>query len=88
MLKYKMEYTLFTLPNCEKCIQVKDYLKDKNLVYREINAGIGEGRTYFKDFYLKHRESIEREGEGVVFPILLYKDEIFQGLENIIKNFE
>jgi glutaredoxin len=80
-----MLYTLYSFPNCSKCEKVKGYLKEKEIKYQEINAGLGEGRINFRDFYFKNKDKIEREKDGAVsLPILLKEGEIIQGLEKII----
>ncbi len=86
----KMKYKLFTLIGCEKCKEVKEYLKEKNINYEEIDAGKGAGKIDFREFYVKNKDKIEREKDGAVsFPILIHNEKIFQGLEGIInKNID
>jgi len=82
-----MTYTLFTLPNCGKCNEVKNYLKEKEIKYEEINAGMGEGMTKFRDFYSKNKEHIKRNEQGTIsLPILEHDEKILQGLEGITEN--
>lgn len=82
-----MGYKLFTLPSCEKCTEVKKYLKGERINYEEINAAIGEGKIEFREFYNKNRKDIQRESDGAIsLPILVYDEKIFQGLEEIINN--
>ena len=84
-----MDYQLFTFPNCDKCIKVKKYLKEKNIPYHEINAGLGDGKMIFREFYKNNRDKIERDSKGqTVLPILAQEDKIFQGIEKIINNFK
>lgn len=80
-----MKYTLYSYPNCPKCAEVKNYLKEKGIKYEEINAGLGEGKVKFRDFYSKNKDKIQRENDGSIFlPIFLKEGEIIQGLEKII----
>jgi glutaredoxin len=82
---YIMEYQLFTLPNCYKCKEVKDYLKKKGISYEEINAGVSKGKSQFNKFYVENKEKIKREESGTIsFPILVHDENIFQGLEKIL----
>jgi glutaredoxin len=82
-----MTYKLFTFPNCGKCNEVKNYLKEKEIKYEEVNAGIGDGRTKFRDFYSKNKEQIKRDESGAIpLPIFEYNGKILQGLEGITKN--
>jgi glutaredoxin len=88
MCGFKMENVLFTYPNCNKCSEVKNYLNKKNIGYKEINAGIGDGKIEFKNFYSKNKEQIKREdGKGILLPILYHDNKIVQGIENILSNF-
>ncbi len=80
-----MVYQLFTYPNCHKCADVKKYLKEKKIDYKEINAGLGEGKKIFQEFYVKNRDIIKREENGTIsLPILIEDGKIFQGLEGIL----
>jgi len=80
-----MGYILYSFPNCPKCTEVKGYFKEKGIKYEEINAGLGEGRVKFRDFYSKNKDKIQREKEGgVLLPVFVNNGEIIQGLEKII----
>jgi glutaredoxin len=79
-----MKYKLFSIKGCEKCEKVKEYLKNKNIDYEEINVGFGEGLVEFREFYDKNRNSIKREDDRTVsFPIMAIDEKIIQGLEKI-----
>ena len=87
MLKFKMGYILYSFPNCTKCNEVKSHLKGKEIKYEEVNAGIGEGREKFRDFYSKNKEQIKRDEKGgIPLPIFEYNGKILQGLEGIVEN--
>lgn len=80
-----MGYKLFTYPNCPKCSEVKKYLKEKNMSYEEINAGLGDGKKIFQEFYVKNRGKIKRDEHGTIsLPVLIDNEKIFQGLEDIL----
>ena len=84
-----MEYKLFTLNGCEKCEKTKEYLKERGIGYREVNAGFGEGMKEFREFYKQNRESIKRENDGTtVLPIIVSDKKIVQGLERIMKEIK
>jgi len=84
-----MEYNLFTLNGCEKCEKVKEYLQEKGVKYKEINAGFGEGMKEFREFYKENREKIQRESDGTTtLPILAFDKKIIQGLEKITKELK
>lgn len=80
-----MGYILYSLPNCLKCSEVKEYLKQKGIKYEEVNAGLGEGMKKFRDFYSKNKDRIQRENDGAIsLPVFVNNGNIFQGLEKII----
>lgn len=82
-----MEPILYSFPNCGKCDEVKKYLKEKGIKYEEINAGLGEGRIKFRNFYSENKDQIKRDGQGAIpLPIFEYNGKILQGLEGIIDN--
>ena len=82
-----MEYTLYSLSNCSMCDKAKSHLKEKGINYKEVNAGLGEGKINFRKFYFENKEKIEREENGAIpFPILLADGKIIQGLERIINS--
>lgn len=88
-LNLKMEYTLYSFPNCQKCDEVKKYFKEKGIKYDEINAGLGKGRDEFREFYYKNKNKIQREKDGaVMLPVLVKNGEIIQGLEKIISSLD
>lgn len=67
-----MNYQLYTLPNCEKCAEIKEFLKRKEIEYEEINIASGNGRTKFNEVYKKIRERIKRDKDGMVeLPIII-----------------
>lgn len=80
---------LYTLPNCDKCSEVKDYLKSKGILYKEKNAGVGETKREFVEFARAHRElKRDEEHDGMIaFPVLLTRDNgeirIHQGREGL-----
>ncbi len=78
-----MTYEIYTFPNCNKCQSVKKILEGKEIKYYEINAGIGEGRVRFLEFYRKNKNSIERKDDQIILPILVNDSKILQGLERI-----
>jgi glutaredoxin len=82
-----MAYILFTYPNCPHCRDVKSYLNGREVKYEEVNAGLGEGKVKFRDFYSKNKDKIHRENDGTItLPILSSGEGVFQGLEDIAKN--
>ncbi len=76
---------LYSFPNCDKCVEAKKILKQKKVDYEEVDAGEDEGLKKFKKFYKNNKDSIKRGQDGIVLPVLILDDHIYQGLENIIK---
>jgi len=70
-----MNYELYTLPNCQECTEIKNFLDDKKINYEEVNAGTGEGRKRFKELFRNHREQIKRENQGIVLPVLIRRSD-------------
>ena len=68
-------YKLFTMPACDKCMAVKEYLKEKGMSFEDYNIA-GEGMEEFRRHYPKVKEKITRNEDGsLVIPILLVIDE-------------
>jgi len=88
-----MIYEIYTLPNCEKCSEVKEILNKKNVNYEEIDLGMSEGRKKFKEFYKDIRGMIVRdENNMAILPIVIKRDNskietLVQGSEDIEKLF-
>ena len=84
-----MIYEIYTLPNCEKCSEVKEIFENKKVNYEEIDLGMSGGRQKFKEFYKQIRGMIVRdENNMVILPIIVKKDNskietLVQGSENI-----
>jgi glutaredoxin len=66
-----MEYLIFTYPNCQKCEELKAYLKSASLPAREYKVEEREGRLKIREF-LKH---IKRDGSGsIILPALILQE--------------
>ncbi|VVB82188.1 Uncharacterised protein [uncultured archaeon] len=82
-----MTYKIFTLKGCHKCEEVKEYLKEKNIPYEEVNIGFGDGKKEFNEFYSKNRDIINQKrtaDKTINLPIISCEEKIFQGLEEIL----
>ncbi|SDH49918.1 glutaredoxin family protein [Alteribacillus bidgolensis] len=62
---------LYTLPGCEKCKKVKEYLTEKEIPFSEIN--ILTNKEVIK--------TIQQNMEEVYAPILYYKNQYYDGCE-------
>ena len=65
-----MGYELYTMPNCEKCREVKEILKENDMDYHEVNL-VGSGRKAFQEIYRNNKEEITRDSHGILLPILI-----------------
>ncbi len=66
-----MDYLLFTYPNCQKCEDMKAFLKGASIAAREYKLEQKEGRLKIREF-LGH---IKRDEKGsIILPTLLLHD--------------
>lgn len=66
-----MEYLLFSYPNCSKCEELKEYLKEMNLQVKEYNLVLKESKMKIREFlsYLK------RDDKGaIIIPSLVSRE--------------
>lgn len=77
-----MPMTLYTAPDCLRCVIVKDFLAARGLDWSALD--FKADKDLFNAFYRAHRSAIYRNPEGVEFPILHHGDAIRQGSGEII----
>lgn len=66
-----MEYLLFTYPNCQRCEDIKGYLKDKALDLQEFNLVQKESKVKIRDFL----KDIKRDDKGgIIIPTLIVRE--------------
>jgi len=66
-----MDYLLFTYPNCQKCADLKAYMKGAALSAREYKVEEKEGRLKIREF-LAH---IKRDEKGaIILPTLVLQE--------------
>jgi pyruvate formate lyase activating enzyme len=78
-----MSISLYTATGCVRCKLVRQFLKERNLTFREYDS-LGEGKEAFRPFYQANRQKIYRGAEGVEFPIYFDGEVIRQGLPGVI----
>lgn len=66
-----MDYTLVTFPNCYVCEDVKDFLKDKGINYREISPITQETKKEWGKIYQKIPVPLKKDDKGTIMPILV-----------------
>jgi len=66
-----MDYLLFTYPNCQKCADLKTFLKTAAIDTSEYKVDLKEGRLKIREF-LGH---IKRDEKGsIILPTLILHD--------------
>jgi glutaredoxin len=66
-----MDFLLFTYPNCQKCEDMKAFLKTAAITAREYKVEQKEGRLKIRDFL----GQIKRDEKGsIVLPTLILHD--------------
>jgi glutaredoxin len=67
-----MTYELFTYPDCQKCEELKVFLRGSDLQGREFDLVQKEGRLKVRDYLAL----LKRDEKGsLILPILVLKDE-------------
>lgn len=70
------QYKIFTMPNCDKCADMKEELNKTLLKGTVVDAGEDEGVMEIRKIYPKIRDKIERtEGGSMPFPTVLLMDD-------------
>jgi arsenate reductase-like glutaredoxin family protein len=66
-----MDYLLFTYPNCQKCVDLKVYLKNAGIPACEYKVEEKPGRLKIREFL----GSIKRDAKGaIILPALVCRD--------------
>ena len=67
-----MEYVLFTYPNCQKCEELKSYLKGTPLEGSEVSLVSKDGKLRIREFI----DIIRRDPKGaIILPTLIVLEE-------------
>lgn len=70
-----MMYELYTVPRCDGCEEVKDFLNEKGISYSVWNLKISEGRKKFGKFYLDIERGLRKTNQHkTILPLLVQKD--------------
>jgi glutaredoxin len=65
-----MNYELYTLPNCEHCEEIKNFLEERGIEYEP------KGANDFRKVYREIRERVVRDEEGgLPFPVLIGRND-------------
>jgi len=67
---------LFVMPSCDKCIDIKRFLDEKNIPYKLFNIAAIEGMDEFRKLYPKIKDRIKHNPDkSVEIPVVLFFDE-------------
>jgi glutaredoxin len=66
-----MEYKIYTMPMCEKCGAIKEFLSGGGISFSEVDVGDDDGVAELRKIYPKLRDKIERTSDGQM-PIPLF----------------
>ncbi len=76
-------YELFTYPSCQKCEEVKAFLKTTPLEGRELDLSLKDGKQRIREYI----SLIRRDDKGgMVLPVLVLKDE--DGVQAVLHSRE
>lgn len=62
--------TVFSSSGCLRCRIVKNHLQSLGLAYTEHDIKTEEGKAAFLPFYHANRSRVQRDGQGIFFPIV------------------
>ena len=83
-----MKFKIFTFPNCEKCEEVKECLKNEET--EVIDLKTPEGLKHFLEYYNKNRDAIKRDNNGqVLLPVvIIFDDEDIVGITQSVEELK
>lgn len=71
-----MEYDLYTVPKCEGCDAIKEFLDLKGINYNVWNLRDDEHKKHFGKIYLKIDDKLKRSVQNkTILPLLVEKNE-------------
>ncbi|MDR2745089.1 MAG: hypothetical protein LBB66_07880 [Desulfovibrio sp.] len=65
-----MSVTVFSSTGCIRCNIVKTYLNNRGISFVEHDIKTTEGSDVFKAFYREQRSAIQRDENGIFFPVI------------------
>lgn len=66
-----MDYKIYTLPHCDKCEAIKDFLKQVNMQVEVVDLGEDDGVAALRKIYIKLKDKVTRTEDGQL-PIPLF----------------
>ncbi len=86
-------YQVYALPTCEHCHRAVELMKQKQVLFEQIDASSSEGVSRFRIFYREHKDEIKRDDKGTVnLPVVVYQNNgtlrIHQGTDGLERFLE
>jgi len=69
-----MTILAYTLPNCDTCEEIKEYLSCNDIEYEEQDTSSQEGLYHFRNIYKTYRDKIRKDEDGIVLPCVIFTD--------------
>jgi glutaredoxin len=67
---------VYSLPSCVKCVDVKNYLKEKDIDFTEVDLGNEHGVSDLRSNYKHVKDVVPRTPDGsLMLPIVLFEGE-------------
>ena len=85
-----MEYKLFTLPNCPKCKDIKEFLREKGIEFKEVDLGEDEGVSELRKSYVQIKDKIKRTEDGQMpIPLFIsYEGDTVKEVSNLLEEIK
>ena len=64
-------YKLFTMPHCDKCDKVKEFLNEQKIEYEVVDLGKPEGVGELRTLFPKIKDQVERINGQLPLPLFL-----------------
>ena len=72
-----MSYKLFTMPHCDQCATIKEFLKENSIEFTEVDLGDDDGVSELRQIYPKLKDKITRTEDGQM-PVPLFVSDDFK----------
>ena len=79
-----MQYKIYTMPHCEKCENIKHFLKEHKISVQEIDLGDDEGVAELRKIYIQIKDKVTRTSDGQLpIPLFIsFKDSLVDKVGN------
>ena len=70
-----MEYKIYTMPMCDKCKEIKEFLSISSVLFSEVDLGDDDGVAELRKIYPKLKDKIQRVDGQMPIPLFLGVEE-------------